>query len=96
MLTPSAYKRRQTKRRQTQRYATALLLLSVTALVLLLTGCAHNSPAPPTICPQLPATPPELTPQPSEPYSVSVHKLLSDWQARLTATPLMQPDAGSE
>ena len=64
-------------------------LLSWTLLVLLmsLNGCASHLPTPPPSTPvQVPAPPPELmqAPTSSTSYSEHVHKLLSDWLARLT------------
>jgi len=86
MLTPSAYKRRQVVRKQTQRYALALLLLTVIFCGLLLTGCAATSPPVSTACPQHPTLPELSTPLPSETYSVSVRELLQTWRQKLTAT----------
>ena len=91
MLTPSAYKRRQTVRKQTQRYVLVLLILSVLFFVGLLSGCGGTlPPCPPAVPQQLPAMPELTTPIPSRTYSASVLELLQTWQQRLTGTPAMR------
>ncbi len=89
MLTPSAYKRRQTMRRQTQRYGFALLLLTVIFFGLLLTGCGATLPVIEpngSPCPAIPSAPELTTPLPSKPYSETVQLKLSEWRALLKAT----------
>ena len=89
MLTPSAYKRRQTVRKQTQRYVSVLLLLTVIFFAGLLTGCGATLPVIEpngSSCPAIPSAPELTTPLPSKPYSETVQLKLSEWRALLKAT----------
>ena len=84
MLTPSAYKRRQKMRKQKQRYAFALLLLTVIFFAGLLTGCGETLPKIPPGTPKLPSKPELTTPLPSVPYSQTVREKLESWRSNLT------------
>jgi hypothetical protein len=89
MLTPSAYKRRQTVRKQTQRYVLVLLLLMLLFFGILLTGCGATLPVieqSGNPCPVIPSAPEPTTPLPSKPYSETVQLKLSEWRALLKAT----------
>ena len=84
MLTPSAYKRRQTMRRQTQRYGFALLLLTVIFFGLLLTGCGESLPKVHPVPMRIPEPPPTTMEAPPQSYQQSALTLLQRWQAMLT------------
>lgn len=68
-----------------------VLMLSLLALVLSLTGCAAPSkPLPPVVleCPKPQPLPPELlTPAPSPNYSQSALERIKNWRQRLTGSP---------
>lgn len=53
------------------------------ALVLLLTGCATNSPISANHCPILPAMPAVSEPMPSQTFSFSVQETIESWRKRL-------------
>lgn len=84
----NAYRRQKTRRSKLLRLDSPLWPVMLLLLVLSVTGCATNSPPPPSACPVLPAVPSVTTPQPSTTYSDSVRQHLSNWRAKLTATPL--------
>ena len=83
MLTPSAYKRRQTVRKQTQRHVYALLLLTLLFFGILLTGCA-TQPTQPCVNPAIPSPPAQRMEQPSRSYSASAQADMEKWRERLT------------
>ena len=84
MLTPSAYKRRQTVRKQTQRYVSVLLLLTLLFFGILLTGCA-TQPTQPCVNPVIPSPPAQRMEQPSRSYSASAQADMEKWRAKLTS-----------
>lgn len=67
------------------RSKTPLLLLLPAVL---LTACAHSSPAP-SVSPVLPPPPSLSTPLPPVSYSLSVGQKLQTWQKRLMDTQMM-------
>lgn len=83
MLTPSAYKRRQTVRKQTQRYVSVLLLLMLLFFGILLTGC-QTQPTQPCVNPAIPLQPAQLMEPPSRSYSASAQADMETWRKRLT------------
>ena len=83
MLTPSAYKRRQTVRKQTQRYVSVLLLLTLLFFGILLTGCA-TQPTQPCVNPVIPSPPAQRMEPPSRSYSASAQADMEQWLERLT------------
>lgn len=76
-------------RKQRQRYAFALSLLTVIFFAGLLTGCGATLPVIEpngSPCPVIPSAPELTTPLPSKPYSETVQLKLSEWRALLKAT----------
>lgn len=76
-------------RKQRQRYAFALSLLTVIFFAGLLTGCGATLPViepSGSPCPVIPSAPELTTPLPSKPYSETVQLKLSEWRALLKAT----------